>query len=172
MTTPTEEYLLVGRIAAPFGVRGQIKVRSFTDRPDHLLRRVRTVYIGSDYTPYQIANGFEHKPGLLVLTLKTLTTREDAIAMRSREVYIRAQDAAPLAEGEYFLHDLYGMYVETEHGEHVGTVREVLETGANEVLVVQREGQPDALIPMIHDVILSLDYTAKRIQIRVLDGLL
>lgn len=172
MTTPAEDYLLVGRIAAPFGVRGQVKVRSFTDRPDHLLRCVRTLYIGSDYTPYQITHGFEHKPGLLVLTIKTITTREDAVAMRNREVYIRAQDAAPLAEGEYFLHDLYGMRVETESGDLIGTVREVLETGANEVLVVQREGQPDALIPVIHDVVVNLDYAAKRITIRVLEGLL
>ncbi len=172
MTTPTQEYLLVGRIASPFGVRGQVKVRSFTDRPDHLLRRVRTLYIGSDYTPYQITHGFEHKPGLLVLTLKTIATREDAIAMRNREVYIRAQDAAPLAAGEYFIHDLYGMQVETENGELIGTVREVLETGANEVLVVQRADQPDALIPMIYDVVINLDYAAKRITIRVLEGLL
>lgn len=172
MTTPTNDYLLVGRIVAPFGIRGQIKVRSFTDRPDHLLRRIRTIYIGNDYAPYQIAHGFEHKPGLLILTLKTVTTREDAEAMRRREVYIRAADAAPLAEGEYFLHDLYGMQVATEAGEVLGQVREVLETGANEVLVVQREGQTDALIPMIHDVVVHLDYAERRIVIRLLDGLL
>ncbi len=60
----------------------------------------------------------------------------------------------------------------TEDGAEIGKVREVLETGASEVLVVTRADQPDGLIPMIHDVVQELDFAGGRIVVRLLDGLL
>lgn len=78
----------------------------------------------------------------------------------------------PLAPDEYYLHDLYGMRVETDTGELIGTVREVLETGASNVIIVTRAGQPDALIPMIHEFVVALDQADKRIVVRVVEGLL
>lgn len=88
------------------------------------------------------------------------------------EVTIHERDAAPLAEDEYFIHDLYNLLVITEDGDEIGRVREVLETGSNEVLVVTRPGAADALIPMIHDVVSDLDISGGRITIRPIEGLL
>ncbi|NJL05643.1 MAG: 16S rRNA processing protein RimM [Chloroflexaceae bacterium] len=172
MTIAPDDLLLVGRIVAPFGVSGQLKMRAFTDRPDHFVRRVRTVYIGKQSTAYTISHSFEHKPGLLILTLHGISTREAAENLCNRDVSILAQDAAPLAPDEYYLHDLYGMRVETDTGELIGTVREVLETGASNVIIVTREGQPDALIPMIGEFVTELDQASQRIVIRVVEGLL
>ncbi len=163
--------LMIGVIVAPFGTRGQVKLRSYTDRPDHL-RRIRTVYIGPKRQEHTLTKIIEHKPGLLVLSLRGVGQREDAEALRSSEVFIRETDAAPLDEGEYFIHTLYNLRVETEAGEQIGTVREVIETGANDVLVVSRPGQTDALIPMIHDVVQELDPASGKIVIRLLEGLL
>ncbi|MFQ3660846.1 MAG: ribosome maturation factor RimM [Chloroflexaceae bacterium] len=167
-----DEFLLIGQIAAPFGIRGQIKVKSFTDRPDHLSRHVRTVYLGDQHTPLTLSGVIEHKPGVLVVTLREVTSREAAEALRGVEIYIRAGEAAPLAEDEYFLHQLIGLRASTEDGQVIGQVREVLETGAGEVLVIARPDHPDALVPMVRDFIVALDIPGGRIVIRPIEGLL
>jgi len=175
MTTSSQvpnELLLIGEIVAPFGVRGQVKVRSYTDRVEHLQRRIRFVYLSPEWQQVPLKNVVGHKPGLLIMTLSGVTKREQAEELRGTEVAIREQEAAPLEEDEYFLHQLYGLTVVNEAGETLGRVREVMETGANDVLVVQREGQSDALIPMIRDVVQELDVANSRIVIRPLEGLL
>jgi 16S rRNA processing protein RimM len=172
MTPAPDELLIIGRIVAPFGVRGQVKLRAVTDRPDHLQRHVRTVYVGAARTPYQLVHVIQHKPGLLILTLKDVTSRDAAEELRNTEVSIRERDAAPLDAGEYYIHELYGLRVETTEGVVVGQVREILETGANEVLIVARPGQSDALIPMIHDIVQELDLAGKRLVIQPMEGLL
>lgn len=164
--------MLIGQIVAPFGVRGQVKVRSYTDNVEHLQRRVRRLFVGPKQQEYRLTKVFEHKPGLLIMSLGTVATREQADDLRGAEISILEREAAPLAEDEYFLHQLYNLLVVTEAGEEIGTVREVLQTGANEVLVVTRKGQPDALIPMIRDVVQHLDVPQGRITIRPIEGLL
>jgi 16S rRNA processing protein RimM len=172
MADLTDEFLLIGQVVAPFGLRGQLKLRATTDRPDYIERHVRTLYLGRAHTPYKLRSMFEHKPGILVVTLAGVTTREQAEDLRRSEVFIQQRDAAPLAEGEYFLHQLYDLRVETEAGEEIGHVTEVLETGASEVLVVARPDQSDALIPMIRDIICELDFAGGRVVVRPLEGLL
>jgi 16S rRNA processing protein RimM len=171
--SPTkDEYLLIGEVVAPFGIRGQVKVKSYTDNVDHLSRRIRTVYLGPKRQSYPLKGVIEHKPGLLILSLGGVTKREQAEDMRRFEVAILEHEAAPLDEGEYFIHQLYGLTVLDEDGSEIGKVREVLETGASEVLVVTRPGQPDGLIPMIHDVVRELDIAGGRIVVHLLEGLL
>lgn len=163
---------MIGEVVAPFGVRGQVKVKSYTDNVEHLSRRIRTVYLGPKRQSYSLKGVFEHKPGLLIMTLGGVTKREQAEDLRRSEIAILEREAAPLDEGEYFIHQLYGLTVFTEDGVEIGKVREVLETGASEVLVVTRAGQPDGLIPMIRDVVQELDIAGGRIVIRLLEGLL
>ncbi|NOK62486.1 MAG: ribosome maturation factor RimM [Chloroflexi bacterium AL-W] len=173
MTHPnTEEFLLVGKIVSAFGVRGQMRVRAYTDRVDHLCRNVRVIYLGSEYRKCRLKHVFEHKPGLLILSLEGVASREEAEALRNTDVSILEQDAAPLEDGEYFIHELNKLQVVTESGEVIGQVSEVLETGANDVLVVTRPGQKEALIPMIHDVVKELDIEGKRVVVQLIDGLI
>ncbi|NTU84049.1 MAG: 16S rRNA processing protein RimM [Chloroflexales bacterium] len=170
----TDELLLIGLVVAPFGVKGQVKLKAFTDRPDHIARRVHTLYLKlSGQTSEQtLVRLHEHKPGLLILTLQGINDREAADALRGAEVYIREADAAPLAKDEYFIHQLIGLAAVTADGQPIGKVRQVLETGAAEVLVVTRPGQPDALIPMVHDFIASLDIPGGQVVITPIEGLL
>ena len=167
-----DDTILIGEVVAPFGIRGQIKVKSYTDHVEHLRRRIRVVYLGPKRQEYVLKGVIEHKPGLLVLSLGGVTTREEAEGLRGQEVSILDRDAAPLEEGEYFIHQLYGLSVVTEEGAEIGKVREVLETGANEVLIVTRPNQPDGLIPMIRDVVQELDIANGRVVVRLLEGLL
>ncbi len=121
---------------------------------------------------YQLINVLQHKPGLLILTLKGVNDRTQAEKFRQAEVYIHQDQAAPLGEGEYFIHQLINIRVETIDGLHVGHVRDVLQTGANDVLIVARPSQPDALIPMVHTCVQNLDVAGGRIVIHPLEGLL
>ncbi len=170
MTVP-DELLLVGYISDAFGLRGQMRLRAVTDRPDHIAQHVRTLYVGAGYIAYGLRDIFEHKPGVLVIQLEGITTREQAEDLRTCEVYIHEHDAAPLEEDEYYLHELYGLQVETEAGAVLGQVREVLETGSNEVLIVARTDQPDLLLPMTREVIQHLDLAGRRVVVRLLEGL-
>jgi 16S rRNA processing protein RimM len=171
----SEDLLLIGVIVGPFGVRGQLKLKGTTDRPDHIARHVRTLVLSdqrNQRSEAALRRLAEHKPGLFILELQGVTTRDAAEELRGSEVYIRAADAAPLAEDEYFLHDLVGLTVATVDGQTVGKVREVLETGAGEVLVITREGQPDALVPMVRDFVAAVDIAGGTITITPIEGLL
>ncbi len=174
MPTPEinpDDFLLVGTIGLPFGIKGQVKLHTITSRPEHLLR-LKTVFLGDARAATALRRVAEHKHAVMILTLAGVEDRNAADALRGTEVYIRQQDAAPLDEDEYFLHDLPGLQVETTGGEVLGTVDEVLETGANDVLVVKRESGEEALIPMTREVVKALDLTARRIVIEPIRGLL
>src|SRR5215210_5149923 len=96
--TPTpDEYLLIGEIVAPFGIHGQVKVKSYTDNVDHLSRRIRTVYLGPKRQSYPLKGVIEHKQGLLILSLGGVTKREQAEDMRRFEVAILSMRRPHLA---------------------------------------------------------------------------
>ncbi|GIV97243.1 MAG: ribosome maturation factor RimM [Herpetosiphonaceae bacterium] len=170
MTLPGDDFLLIGTIVAPHGVRGEVKVMSATDRPD-AVRRVKQIYIGSTYRLLHLRRFVEHKPGVLILGFEEVRTREEAEALRGRELFIAESDAAPLEEDEYFLHQLPGMEVVTIDGVSIGRVSEVLVTGANEVLVIKAE-QREVLVPMIKEVVKRLDLDGGVIEIDPLPDML
>jgi 16S rRNA processing protein RimM len=107
----------------------------------------------------------------MILRLKGITTRTAGENLRQAEVFIHEDDSLPLDDDEYFIHELYTMQVVTVAGSIIGQVYDVLETGANNVLVVRREGDSDALIPMTHEVVQQIDRTAGRLIIQPLEGL-
>jgi 16S rRNA processing protein RimM len=163
--------LLIGKITVPFGVRGQVRMFAITSYPEHL-RRIKTVYVGDTYTPYPLERSAVHKGAEMIVTLGGVTTRDAAEALRGQEVFMPANEALPLEADEYFLHDLPGLRVRTVDGTEIGTVREVLDNPANEVLVVTRADGGDVLVPMIKDVVQQLDLANGEIVINPLPGLL
>lgn len=179
----TDNLLLVGYITGAFGIRGQVKLKAITDYPDHLEQEIHTLYIrrteripsrkaSPEAVEYSLVQAKQQKPGVMILTLSGVTSREQADDLRHSEVFIDAQEAVPLEENEYFIHELYGLRVETTDGDEIGSVRDVLETGANDVLVIGRQEKSEVLIPMIHDVVQDVDVSGGRIVIRLMDGLI
>ncbi|GIV92323.1 MAG: ribosome maturation factor RimM [Chloroflexus sp.] len=153
-------------------MRGQIRLHSISSHPEHLIRHLRTVFIGPKRIPHQVSRLYMHKPGLLIIQLQTITDRDAAADLRGEEVYIAAADAAPLAADEFFYHDVIGMQAVTDSGEDIGEVRDILETGAGEIVVITRRGRPDALVPMVRDFIVAIDVGERRLVIRPIAGLL
>ncbi len=174
-----DNFLLIGIIVGPFGVRGQVKLKTITDQPEHLETAIQTIYVRPHSrhpkptlpVAYNLLKASLHKPGLMILTLKGITTRTAGEHLRQAEVFIHEDDSLPLDDDEYFIHELYTMQVVTVEGSIIGQVYDVLETGANNVLVVRRDGDSDALIPMTHEVVQQIDRTAGRLIIQPLEGL-
>lgn len=164
---PTE-FLAVGRVLRPHGVRGELLLESLTDYPEHLAEQ-KVVYLGEPPQPHPLA-GVRVRRGQFILRLGDCNGRDAAGAFRNQLVQIEAEAAAPLPPGLYYHHQLIGLAVYTEEGEHLGQLTEILETGANDVYVVRGE-QGEVLLPVIAEVIRAVDLPARRLTVHLLDGL-
>lgn len=145
------EYLVVAKIGAPYGVRGWVKVFSFTAPMDNLLDYDPWYFkaASADGKTWAIAPVTEaktHGKGL-VAKFKGCDDRDAAARLNGQEIAIRHDQLPPPAEGEYYWKDLQGLEVLTTEGVSLGKVDHLLETGANDVLVVK--GERARLIPYV-----------------------
>jgi 16S rRNA processing protein RimM len=162
------EFLAVGRVLRPHGVRGELLLASLTDFPEHLAEH-KVIYLGEPPQPHPLAGVRIHR-SQIILRLGDCHGREAADGFRDQLVRIEAKAAAPLPPGMYYHHQLVGLAVYTEVGEHLGELVEVLETGANDVYVVNGP-QGELLLPVIADVIRGVDLVARRLTVHLIDGL-
>jgi len=170
---PEPSYLAVGRVLRPHGVRGELRVEIITDCPERLGQHVY-LYLAHPDSPekaqrYPVERLRPHK-NILLLKLGGCDDRNAAEELRGLLVQIPAEEAAPLEEGEYYYFQLVGMRVETESGEWLGHVAEILETGANDVYVV-RGPRGELLLPAVEDVVRELDLESRRLVVRLLPGM-
>ena len=141
----------LGRVTAPHGVRGQLRLRIDSDDPETLLGVTRLVLAGerpdAPESSYEVESLAPGRAGELRATLRGVTTREAAEALRGREAFARADELAPLPEGEHYGHELIGCRLEDEHGALVGHVRDIWSTGAPDILIVDAEDGRERLVP-------------------------
>ena len=172
--TPEPRYLLVGRVSRPHGVRGELRVEIITDYPERLAQHAY-FYLADPNSPDAVhrypVEGLRFHQKVLLLKLTGCDDRDAADELRGMLVQIPIEEAVPLEEGEYYLFQLVGVRVDTEDGEWLGQVVDVIETGANDVYVV-RGPRGEALLPAVDDVILELDLKSKQMVVRLLPGLL
>ena len=163
------EYLTIGTILGAWGLNGEMKVRIETDFPSRF-QGLGHVYLGREHTLYEV-EGFRPYRGMGLLKLKGIDAPESIGELRLAEVQIPASAAVLLPKGQFYVHQIEGLEVRTESGELLGTVAEVLLTGANAVLVV-RGPRGEVLIPKIEGVVQRIDLDAGCITVRLLPGLL
>ncbi len=163
-------FLVIGKLVHPHGVHGELMLEVYTDFPERIHPGV-TVFVGDRYTPHKILSRRQHKAGLLV-AFQEYSTPEEAGVLRNQLVYVRAADRPPLPEGEYYHHQLIGLAVKTESGQTLGVVKSILETGANDILVVRPETGAEILIPAVDEFVLAYDLEQGEITVRLLPGLL
>ncbi len=166
-------YLAIGRIIAPHGIRGEVKVEALTDFPERF-KAGSNAFLGAGTEdpaarPVKISAARPHKGGFLV-KLDSVPDRNAAELLRGRYLLIPAADAMPLGEHENYLHDLIGLQVATVDGRDLGELREVLFTNANDVYVV-RGPAGEVLLPAIRDVVLQVDLSARRMVVALPEGL-
>ncbi len=171
---PEPRYLAVGQVQRPHGVRGEVRVEVLTDYPERLELH-DAFYLAHPYSPesarrYPVER-LRLRQDVILLKLGGCDDRNAAEALRGMLVQIPIEEAVPLEEGEYYFHQLLGVQVETEGGEQLGQVVEVLDTGANDVYVVQGP-RGEVLLPAIGDVVLELDLVSQRMVVRLMPGML
>jgi len=162
-------YLVVGRIVAPWGVRGEVKVTLETDFPERF-ERLKRVYLGEKATSFVLERSRLHK-GHALLKLGGCDDRDAAEKFRGQLVQIPIEEAMPLGEDEYYVYQIVGLDVWTTEGEHLGRVSEVLFTGANDVYVVHGE-KGEILIPAVEGVVLEVDLAGGRLTVELMEGLI
>lgn len=171
----TPSYLLLGEILRPHGVRGEVRVKLFTAYPERI-DDLETVYLGkSADTPDPVAytiGGMRMNSGYGLLKLQGIDDRDEAGRLRGLYIMIDLEHAVPLEEGEFYLYQLIGMTVQLEDGVVFGTLREVLETGANDVYIVDSPAHGEVLIPATQETILNTDPTLGIVTVRLPHGLL
>jgi 16S rRNA processing protein RimM len=141
-----------------------------TDLPERFTW-LETVYVGKKRPrPVAVESVRFHKH-LALVKLAGYDNREAAGALRSEWLQVPEDEAIPLEEGEYYLYQLVGLQVHTDEDRYLGEIKEVIETGANNVFVVSGP-TGEVLIPDIEDVVLDIDFEAKRMLIRPMEGLL
>ena len=159
-----ETPIVMGRIAGPYGIKGWVHVVSFTTPLDNLLD-YRPWYLARDrrWQAVEVLQARRHGKGLVAL-LPGCYDRDAAAALRGTPVGVLREQLPATAEDEYYWHDLVGLRVKTTQGMELGTVDHLIETGANDVLVVR--GERERLIPFIRgQVVLQIDLAAGEIQV-------
>lgn len=170
---PDSDLVTVGRIATVHGIRGELSVVPATDNPGRLAAGA-TVLLeapGGALSSRRILASREHQGRLLVL-LEGVGDRTGAEALRGGRLCIREADLPALGAGRVWIHELPGMEVVTEAGERLGTVRETLETGGGNLVLVVHGPRGEVLLPFAEVVVRGVDAAARRVTVRLLDGLL
>lgn len=153
----------MGRIVAPYGIYGWLKIQPDTEALDGLLD-YPIWWLGRDnqWQQYEVEVAKIHSDTLLV-KLKGVAYRDMAFALKSKQVAVPREQLPEPDENEYYWSDLIGLQVTNLQGIDLGRIAEVFETGANDVLVAK--GERERLIPFIDQVVLEVDLGARTMQV-------
>lgn len=168
--TDSKEQLVVGAINGVYGIKGWIKVYSYTSPIEQILQyQPWTLVKGSKRTELEVSEGKIQGKGVIALP-KGFETRSQAESLIGYEVRVASTKLADLPEGEFYWHELEGMQVINEAGELLGEVEKLIETGANDVLVIQATTDSiddrERLIPFVMEVIVQeVDEAARKIRV-------
>lgn len=169
------KYLILGQILRPHGIRGELRMRILTDYPERIAK-LKTVYLGTSpddtrMTPYQV-EGNRLSTGAGLLKLRGVDDRDAAERFRELMVMVDMANAVPLEEGEFYLYQLFGIRVVLEDGTLLGTLVDVLETGANDVYIIDSPTYGEVLIPVTSETVLSTDVDQRVMTVRLPEGLI
>lgn len=167
-----EDLLQVGIITSTHGVRGEVKVYPTTDDPRRF-RRLKEVVLdtGREKLNLEIEDVKFFKQ-FVILKFKGLDNINDIEKYRQKSLYVTRKNAVRLQRDEYFIADLIGLKVQDEDGTELGTVKDVIETGANDVYELEMANGRSLLLPAIKQCILNVDVENGMMQVHVLEGLL
>lgn len=166
-----EDLLQVGVITTTHGIRGEVKVFPTTDDANRF-KQLKQVILdnGKEKRDLEIVSVKFFKNQVIV-KFKGLDNINDVEKYRKAGLYVTRENAVPLRENEYFIADLIGLAAVSDEGEELGTVTDVLQTGANDVYVIGKTGNAELLVPAIRDCIKAVDLEEKKMTIHLLPGL-
>ena len=167
-----ERFLKVGQVTTTHGVHGEVKVFPLTNDAGRFLDlEYVTAEDPEKGTRLEIEKVRFFK-NLVILKFKGIDMVEDAAKLRGKDLWIPRELGQELSDDEYYIVDLIGMQVFLEDGTQLGVLKDVLQTGANDVYVVTTPEHKDVLIPAIKDCIRSVDVEGMRMTVSLLKGML
>ena len=167
-----EQFLRVGVISSTHGIRGEVKVYPTTDDPERFLDLDEVILdTGREHKILEI-EGVKFFKNQVILKFKGYDNINDIEKYLKKDLLVDREHAVELGENENFIADLIDMEVVTEEGKVLGTLTDVIETGANDVYAVKTPEGKEILLPAIRDCILDVNVDEKRMTVHVMEGLL
>jgi len=158
-----ENLIVIGKIGAPHGIRGEVRIIPLTDFPDRF-DALKKVYL-DETTTLEIA-AVKHNKQFVIMKFKGLDDREALVPLNGKLIQVKRADVPPLAEGEYYTFDILGLDVYDENNACLGQIKEILKTGSNDVYVVGQKGDAkQILVPALKKVVTEIDLAAKRMTV-------
>lgn len=159
-----DKRIVIGKIVAPHGVRGDIRILPLTDKPEQFLD-LDYLFLPNGKT-LNVKNSRFHK-GMVLVTTQEVTNMNEAELLRNMEVSINFEDLPALEEGEFYVSDLIGLDVVDANGVKIGTFRDSQTTGVNDYYIVAVPGQKDILIPALKQYVKEINLSEKRIVVEL-----
>lgn len=167
-----EDMLRVGVFANTHGVRGEIKVFPTTDDVTRF-KKLKKIYLDKGMEKMELEiQSVRYFKNMVILKFKGIDNINDIEKYKGKDLLIHREQAVPLKEDEYFICDIIDSKVVTEDGEEVGVLKEVLQTGANDVYVVRTAEGKEVLLPVIDECVLNLNLEEKIVTVRLMPGIL
>ncbi len=166
-----EQFLQVGVITSTHGLRGEVKVFPTTDDPARFLQLKDVILEGKRGRLDLTVERVKFFKQFAIVKFKGLDRIEDVESYVKCPLLVTRENAVPLEEGEYFIADLIGLRVVTDEGEEFGVLTDVLQTGANDVYVVDHHGA-EVLLPVTRECVLDVDVEGGFVTVHILKGLL
>jgi 16S rRNA processing protein RimM len=172
----TEERLLnIGKVVNTHGIKGEIKIWPQTDFPEVRFKAGNKLMMvppdGGQPITIEIISSREQKK-MFVLKIKGFDNINQVEKYKGWELKVSELERVELAEGEYYLRDIIGCAVETDEGESLGIITDVLSPGANDIWVVKLKNGKELLLPVIDDVVLDVDIPSQKVKVHLMEGLL
>lgn len=167
-----EELFRVGVISNTHGIRGEVKVYPTTDnvrRFDDLKEVILDT--GKEQLNLHVTS-VKYFKNMVILKFKEFDNINDIIPYKGMDLLVTRENAIPLEEGEYYIADIIGSKVITDADKILGTLTDVLQTGANDVYVVKTKDGKEVLLPSIEECILDRDIENKIVKVHIMKGLL
>ncbi|MDD6213229.1 MAG: ribosome maturation factor RimM [Clostridiales bacterium] len=166
-----EDFFQVGIYANTHGVRGEIKVFPTTDDPKRF-RRLKQVIMRTEKEEFVLEiQSVRFAKQMVLLKFKGIDNINDIERYKGSGLFVPRKDAVPLKKDEYFVADLIGLTVYTDEGEELGTLSEVIQTGANDVYVVQTD-EKELLLPAIAQCVQSVSLEEGKMIVHMMEGLM
>ena len=166
-----DDLLKVGIITNTHGLKGEVKVFPTTDDARRFLDLSVVILDNCREKMTLEIEKVRFLKNLVIVKFKGLDDINDAEKYRQKDLYVTRDQAVPLGENEYFIADLIDLSAVSDEGEELGVIADVIQTGANDIYVIRKQGMSDLLVPAIRDCVKKIDLDEGMIEIHLLPGL-
>lgn len=166
-----QEYLDIGKITNTHGVKGEVKIIPLTDNPERYSKLKKLFIEGKNGLEEYSVDSVKYFKGWVIVKFKEVNDMETAEALKGLVVKIDRANAVKLPKGSYFICDILESEVYEENGNKLGVLKDIIQTGSNDVYIVRDENNKELLIPALKSVVNEISIENKRITVTLPKGL-